>query len=116
MIARLRAAWVKAPWLLSAFALAAALTLYFGISTVLDAIYWADPRHIDQEIAGWMSPGYIAMSWDVPREVMIEALDRAPGLGGPHRLEDIAQERGVTLDTLVEEVQAAIQTYRESVQ
>lgn len=116
MIARLREAWTRAPWLLSAFALALVLTLYFGISTVLNALYWADPRHINQEIAGWMSPGYVAMSWNVPREVMMEALAREPGITGPHRLEDIAAERGVPLAALIAEVEQAIQAHRDATQ
>ncbi|GAB5445665.1 hypothetical protein [Gymnodinialimonas sp.] len=116
MIARLKTAWTKAPWLTTAFALAVALTLFFAISAILDAIYWADPRHIDQEIAGWMSPGYVALSWDVPREVMIEAVNRAPGGGGPHRLEDIAAEQGVPLDALITRIEAAIQAHRDRAQ
>lgn len=116
MIARLRAAWRKAPWLMSAFALALALTLFFGSRMIIGAIYWADPRHIDQDIAGWMSPGYVAMSWDVPREVMIEVLGQSPNDGGPRRLEDIAADRGVPLDTLIAQIEVAIMAHRDSAQ
>ncbi|OAN84291.1 hypothetical protein A8B78_07435 [Jannaschia sp. EhC01] len=114
MIARLRAAWRKAPWLMSAFAVALALTLYFGTRMTMSAIYWADPRHIDQDIAGWMSPGYVAMSWDVPREVMIAAIGQDPSPGRPHRLEDIASARGVPLATLIEQIEAEIQSFRNA--
>lgn len=114
MMARLRTAWARAPWLLTAFALAVALTLFFGTRMIMGAIYWADPRHTNQAIEGWMSPGYVAMSWSVPRELMIEVLAQEPGGGRPPRLEDIAAARGVPLATLVAEIEAAIQTHRDA--
>lgn len=116
MIARIRAAWTKAPWLMSAFVLAIALTLFFGIRMIMGAIYWADPRHIDQPIAGWMSPGYVSMSWQVPREVVADALTLEPGAGRPPRLEDLAEQRGVPLETLAAQIEAAIQAHRDATQ
>ena len=116
MIARLLSAWRKAPWLQSAFALALALTLFFGGRFVADAVYWADPRHQDQPIAGWMTPGYIAMSWDIPRDVMLELLPRPEGQRGRNRLDEIAANRDVPLATLIDEIEAAIQSYRETQQ
>lgn len=114
MIARLKAAWTKAPWLVSGFALALALTAFFGVRMISSAVYWSDPRHTDQPIAGWMSPGYVAMSWRVPREVLADVLDLTPGSGRPPRLEDIAAARDVPLDTLTAEIEAAILRYRDN--
>ena len=112
MIARLRAMWARAPWLLSAFTLAVAVTLYFGVKMVMSAIYWNDPRHIDQALAGWMSPGYVAMSWNVPRDVMMDILDLEPNGGRPPRLADIAAEQGLSVEELGSRIEAAIRAYR----
>ncbi len=116
MIARLRAAWMRAPWLSIAFVLALALTVFFGVRMTRTAIYWADPRHTDQAIAGWMSPGYVAMSWSIPRDAMVEMIGQQPGNGRPQPLDRIAAERGRPLETLIAEIEAAIQTYRDTAQ
>ena len=114
MIMRLRKAWAKAPWLLTGFALAFALTLFFAVQFVADAIYWNDPRHQDQPLAAWMTPGYIGLSWDIPRDVMHEMLPRPEDLRGRHRLDAIAAARGVDLGALIAEIEADIAAFREA--
>ncbi len=112
MIRRLRAAFARAPWLMTGFTLALALTLFFGVRMIMGAIYWADPRHTDQAIEGWMTPRYVAMSWRVPPEVVIEALALERPEGRVPRLEEIAAERGIDLATLTTMIEAAITTHR----
>ena len=109
---RLRRAFSVAPWLASAFLIALALTLFFGIRAITGAIYWADPSHRDQEIAGWMTPRYVAMSWQVPPEVIVAALNLPRPEGRMPRLEDIAADRNTTVAALSAELQAAIAAYR----
>lgn len=116
MISRFKAAWAKAPWLMSGFALALALTLLFGARMISSAIYWADPSHNDQVIEGWMTPGYVAMSWDVPRELLRDVVDVTPDSGWHPRLQDIAAERGIPFSTLSAEIEAAIILYRDDTQ
>lgn len=116
MIARLRAAWAKAPWLMSAFTLALLLTLFFGVNAAREAIYWADPRHVEQPIAGWMTPGYVGISWNIPREVMRDALNLTDAERGPIRLQDLADQRGVPLSDIIAQINAAIAAHRASVQ
>jgi len=47
---------------------------FFGIKTIAAMIYWMDPAHQDQQLAPWMTPRYIAQSYDLPPEVLGPAL------------------------------------------
>lgn len=101
------------------------LSLAFGLALVVSAvflfrftasvIYWSDPRHVDQPIAGWMSPRYVARSWSVPPGVVDEALGLEKGRrgGGKPTLERIAQEQGRDLDAVRADVHEAIDAFRE---
>ena len=59
-----------------------------------------------------MTPRYIAHSWDIPRDVMIEELGFAPGNDGPQPLSAIAAERGEPVDVLISRIEAAIAAHR----
>jgi len=100
-------------WLLAAFVLAAAVTAFFALRMVVAAIRWSDPELRDQPIAGWMTPRYVAMSWQVPPEVIAEALEADAGgsLRG-RTLEQIAAARGIPADALAEALKDAITAYR----
>ena len=79
MIGRL---WREHRLVFLAFVAALALTALFTIRAAVFAVYWTDPAHRDQAIEGWMTPRYVAHSWDLPRDVVGEALGLDPG-GGP---------------------------------
>ncbi len=105
---RLFTAWRTRPWLTSAFVLACAVTLFFAGRLVFFTAYWA--THQEMPVQPWMTVGYVARSWDLdPR-----ALDAAAGLplpevkGRPQPLAEIAQDRGVPVDQVIAEVEAAI--------
>ncbi|MBF9031960.1 hypothetical protein HKCCE3408_16295 [Rhodobacterales bacterium HKCCE3408] len=108
----LRRAWAAAPGLTAGFAVCVLVAGFFAVRTVLGVIYWADPGHRDQPIAGWMTPRYVAMSWDVPPEVVGEALGLTRDAGRPGPLEEIAAARGTSVEALATELQAAIDAYR----
>ena len=115
MWAAARRAVRTAPLLTAAFALALCATLWFGGRATLSALYWADPAHRDQQIEGWMTPGYVGRSWGVPPEVTAAALGLTlPREGGrrPPPLEVIARDRGVPLAQLIAELETAIAAYR----
>ena len=108
MIAHL---WARHRWLLLATVAALALAVFFGVRAVLFGLYWSG--HRDETIAGWMTPRYVAMSWDVPPEVVGEALALAPdGSGRRITLADLAAERGMSVEALGAEVAVAIAQYR----
>lgn len=90
------------PVLTGAFALALVAVLFFAVRLTVATIYWADPAHREQPIEGWMTPRYVAMSWDVPPETIARALSLPEKDGfGRISLDRIATERGIPLDTLV---------------
>lgn len=115
MIRALSLLWRQNRLLVLAFALAAALTLVFAVRMTLDVALWNDPMRRDQPIEGWMTPRYVAMSWDVPPEVMARALDLPappPRAGRRRALRDIAADREMPLQALIDEVEAAIAAHR----
>jgi hypothetical protein len=114
VIARLKAVFKQAPLLASAFAIALCLTLWFGGQTVMRAIYWGDPRHQNQEIAGWMTIGYVGRSWQVPKEELVAALTGIVPPDKPGRLPTIdrlAQETGLSEADIIARLQAAIDAH-----
>jgi hypothetical protein len=104
--------WQNHRWLLLGFLAALALTLVFAGRAAVLAVYWT--QHRDEAIAGWMTPGYIAHSWQLPPEVMAGALglSREDGEGRRLTLAEIAADRGVPVATLAAGVEAAIAAYR----
>ena len=79
----------------------AAIALFFTVRLVLFTVYWADPAHRDQTPDGWMTPGYIARSWHVPREDLARHLGLVPGTDPHLTLEQIAEDRGIPLAKLI---------------
>lgn len=106
-------AWRRHRLLFAAFLLALALTLFFGTRALLFAIHWHDPAREDEEIAGWMTPRYVAHSWHVPPEVVADAIDLAPGEAGRRpTLDRIAAEKGIPVADLADRIEAAIARHR----
>lgn len=115
MIARLKATFKQAPVLTSAFTIALCLTLWFGGQTVRRAVYWADPRHQNQEIEGWMTIGYVGRSWQVPKQDLAAAVAEIVPGDAPRRLPPIdrmAQETGMSEADIIALLQAAIDAHR----
>ena len=107
-LARIR----RRPLLFAGFALALALTLFFAVRLVVFTLLWSDPAMRNQPIEAWMTPGYIAHSWHVPREVIVEALGRPDPESRGLTLAEIAEARGATEAELVAALDAAIAAYR----
>jgi hypothetical protein len=112
MIPRLMQLWRARPILTSAFLLACAVTAFFAGATLYRASYWA--AHREEPLSAWMTVGYVGRSWGVdPRE-----LDARAGLplpeerGHPMTLAEIARDRGVPVETIIADVEAAIKALR----
>ena len=107
MLATLR----RFPVLATAFLLAAAAALVFAVNLAWGIIYWE--VHENEPVEPWMTVGYIGRSWDLsPREI-----DRVAGLpppqhGHPFTLSEIARQRGVPVEQVIGEVQAALAELR----
>jgi len=112
VIAFVKRLWAAAPVATVILGLALVATGFFAVRMVAFSIYWHDPAHRQQQIAGWMTPGYVANSWHVPREVVLEAIDAPRNPGHPLNLADIAAMQGKTADEVIAEAQAAIAEFR----
>jgi hypothetical protein len=95
-----------------AFVAVAVVTLAFGARAVLFGFYWSDPAHHDQTLQGWMTPRYIARSWKVPPEVVVEALEMPMEPARRVTLEELAIERDMPMPELAATVREAVETFR----
>lgn len=113
MIAFLKRLWAAAPIATAILSIAIAAGLYFGVRMVAFWIYWHDVAHLEQDITAWMTPNYISMSWRVPKEVVLDALDvPMPHPNGPMNLNALAAYHGVTVEQLINTTQDAITAFR----
>lgn len=92
----------------TAFIVALVVALFFAARLAYFMIYWSDPAHRNQPIEDWMTVGYVARSYGVPRDQLAEAIAVKPSPGQRRTLADIAAERGVDTDTLKAELRQAI--------
>jgi hypothetical protein len=103
--------WARHRWLLLGFVATVALALFFTVRAVVFTVYWSG--HRDEAIAGWMTPRYIAMSWEVPPQVIGEALGFAPD-GDPRRMtiEEYARSNGLSVTDVAATLTVAIAAFR----
>ena len=99
--------------LLSLFVLAAAIALWFAAQFISQAIYFHDPRNRDVNLKSWMTPRYIVMTYELPREFVAETLELTDISQRKLSLGKIADELGLTMGELTEKVRAAAEEYRE---
>ena len=91
----LRQLWRSHPLALLGFLAGLALTVLFLARLALFSLYWSDPAHRALSPEGWMTPGYVAHSWQLPVEEVAAQL----GLSGrpegpPPTLAEIARDSG----------------------
>jgi len=106
----MKSLWLRHPYLVSAFGLAAALTLFFAAQVTIRTLAWEG--HQNEPVQAWMTVGYVGHSWDLdPRE--IDALAGLPlPEGEPLTLTAIARDRGVPVAEVIAAVEAAVATLR----
>ncbi|MEP5155202.1 hypothetical protein [Planktotalea sp.] len=113
MLSRLKTLWMHHRVVFSAFLALVCIASYFAFNAIAAAIYWNDPRHQDQPLAAWMTSRYVAHSYNVPPRVIGPALffdpDEPPRR---HRMDDIAEKNGVTLEELQQRVTEATAEFR----
>lgn len=99
-----------------AFALAAAMTVFFVLRLLFYWDYWADPAHSNQPIEAWMTPGYVAYSHHVPKDAIIGALGLEPGHHVHITIEDVAARTGRSVDELIALLNTVIEAERQVVE
>lgn len=110
MAERLALLWKRHRFFLLMFAASLALTAFFIVRMIVFTVHWSDPQNRDLAIEGWMPVRYVARSWDVPPEVLGEALELAPGTR--MTVSDIANARSKDVATIRAELMAAIAAWR----
>ncbi|MHA6326346.1 hypothetical protein [Roseivivax sp. CAU 1753] len=96
------------------FAVSLAVTLVFLVRLIVSTVVWSDPDLIRQPIAGWMTPRYVAKSWQVPPDTVATALGLDKDRTGRRlTLEEIAAAQGRSLDALRLTLEAALQASRD---
>jgi hypothetical protein len=109
VIGHIKRLWAAAPIATLLLALALLAAGVFTVRSVTHAVYWRDPAHRAQPIEPWMTPGFIARSWHLPRGAVIEALHApVPPPDGPMDLEELAAFRGVPVETVIAEAEALV--------
>ena len=97
--------WREHRALFVAFSLALVLTLFFALRMVVHAVYWSNPAHLNRPLEPWMTPRYIARSYDLT-DAELDGLLRSIGIDPaalPFRptLKRIAQDRGMPVSDLI---------------
>lgn len=86
-----------------------ALALFFGVNAFLKARDFRVAR--EQPVAAWMTPRYVAHSWDIPREDMMEILGLEPPSPGRVTLEEIAAGKGIPVADYITQIEAGIAAF-----
>jgi hypothetical protein len=87
-------------------AVACAILIWFAAGFIRDAVYFSDPAHQRQDLAGWMTPRFVGKSWDLPPEVIIAIMELEPDHRRP-TLREVTDHLGITLDDLQARVEQA---------
>jgi len=111
---RIRHLWANHRRLLLAFSLAVLVMVFFVTRAVVFAVYWSDPKHRNQPLEAWMTPRYVAKSYDVPLNVIVSYLNVSGNAGHKTTLSKVAKSRGTELDTLQVELVNEIIAYRNA--
>ena len=103
-------AWAAAPFATVMLALALGASVFFGVRSATHSMR----VEREQSVAAWMTPRYISRSWRVPPDIILNALDvPRPPPNGPTSLAQLAELRGVPVEQIIAEAEAAIAAFRQ---
>lgn len=111
MLAATRTMWREHRILFLAFTAALVVTVFFAVRMIVFTIYWSDPAHHHQPLEGWMTPRYIVHSYDLPPEVVQEALNLKEKVRKRRTLAEIAHDTGLSLEEMTRRVERAAETH-----
>jgi hypothetical protein len=92
--------------------IACAAGLWFAADIVSDFVYFNDPRHQDEALKPWMTPRYVGMSYDLPRDVVHDIFGLSDNGPRGMTMRNIAAEQGLSLHDLTEKVRTTANAYR----
>ena len=90
--------WQDHKLLVLGFMAALILTTVLFVRLIADVVYW--PQHQDEAISGWMTVGYVAHSYDVDKDGLINALGIETNLRRHLTLKAIADAQDMSLAEL----------------
>lgn len=99
---------MKRKVMLAVFAIAAVLTTFFIVQAVFFAFVWMDPDRGIHPIEPWMTPRYIARTYDIPRDKMQWILDLGPDETPRQPLDSLAKARGISVQKWIGEFNALL--------
>ncbi|WP_323005484.1 hypothetical protein [Pseudorhodobacter sp.] len=99
---------MKRKLMLAGFAVAAVLTAFFLVRAVMFALFWMDPERGLHPVEPWMTPRYIAHTYDIPRADLQRILKLGPEETPRMPLKKLAEAHGVPLEGLIAELEAVI--------
>ena len=108
----LRHLWSHHKVLFLTFCVALVTGIFFAARLALFTIYWSDPAHRFQPLEGWMTPGYIARSYQLDPEIVQDIL--AIGTDNPKAmtLSKLAKSRGLSQDAFINDLQTQLDAYK----
>ncbi|MBV7409900.1 hypothetical protein [Maritimibacter sp. DP1N21-5] len=104
-------AFRRHPVLFPLFLLALLAIVWFGVKSTQDMIGMKSRFSADPEVAGWMTPRYIARTWNIPPEVILESLDLTAEPRKRMTISEIALDKGLTTPDYAAEVEAALDAW-----
>jgi hypothetical protein len=87
------------PILVTAFGLFAALALFFAVSFAWQSLTFSGAER--EPVAGWMTVGYVARSWDLDPRTIDETAGLPQPTDRPLTLNEIATQRGVPVTEVI---------------
>ena len=108
----MKALWQQHKLLILGFITALLLTAYLLLRLIADFVYW--PQHRDAEISGWMTVGYVAHSYSIDKQILINALGIEEDLHRHLTLKSIADAHETALPDLRDRLLSTIETERSS--
>ena len=89
---------------------------FFAVRLLIFTIYWSSPAHQNQPLEGWMTPRYVAHSYDIPPELVRDALNLEPGVRKRQTLSEIARNSGLTLQEMGQRINNVAETHHGKAQ
>ncbi|TDT40413.1 hypothetical protein DES49_2179 [Halospina denitrificans] len=112
MLTAARNLWRKHRFLFLAFITALVVTLFFAARLLMFTLYWVDPAHDNQPLEGWMTPRYVAHSYDLPPTVVRDVLELEAVDGEPRTLAELVKSSDLTLEEIQRRVDEAARTHK----
>jgi hypothetical protein len=112
VIAKLKKSWKAAP--IATVLLVLSLTIATGFTVRLAAGFFRPPPPQEVVLEEWMTPRLISHTWHVPPKILRGFLEIEQSEGRPKNLGQIAEERGLENESLIDALEAKIIAFHDA--